>query len=319
MKLCVLAALFAAIPLVAQVDVQSDSDRVRVSIDGKPFTTFFMGADTPKPYLHPLRSASGKIVTRGYPMEKIAGEPTDHQHQRGMFFGHMLVNGTNFWANEFDYKEKNLGKIVLRELNEAKGGKKSGSIVATFDWFDQNKKLVLTEKRTMKFYSDPKTPDSKTPELRVIDFDFVLLPNGNVTFGDEKDGFFGIRVAQGIEEDRGGLMTNAEGKTGEKAVWGQPSNWVDYVGTVDGEKLGIAIFDNPSNLRHPERWHARAYGLFAVNPFMLSQVVNDKTQKGDYVLEAGKTLRLEYRVVIHPGDTQSAGIEALYQKYLKRQ
>ncbi|HEY3739425.1 MAG TPA: PmoA family protein [Bryobacteraceae bacterium] len=315
----VFAVLAAAIPLLAQVDIQPDNDRVRVSIDGKPFTTFFMGPDTPKPYLHPLRSASGKIVTRGYPMEKIAGEPTDHQHQRGVFFGHMLVNGTNFWANEFDYKEKNLGKIVLRELSEAKGGKKSGSIVATFDWLDQNHKLVLTEKRTMKFYSDPKAPESKAPELRVIDFDFVLIPNGKVTFGDEKDGFFGIRVAPGIEEDRGGLMTNADGKTGEKAVWGQPSNWVDYVGTVDGEKLGIAIFDNPANLRHPERWHARAYGLFAVNPFMLSQVVNDKTQKGDYVLEADKTLRLQYRVVIHPGDTKSADIEALYQKYLKRQ
>jgi hypothetical protein len=314
--LFVWAAAFAVLPASAQVDVKPDGDRIYVSIDGKPFTTFFMGPDVPKPYLHPLRSASGKIVTRGFPMEKIEGEPTDHQHQRGVFFGHMLVNGTNFWANEFDYKEKNLGKIVLRELGEAKGGKKSGSIVATFNWIDQDKKLVLTEKRTMKFYSDPSVP----PVLRMIDFEFVLIPNGKVTFGDEKDGLFAIRVHPGLQEDKGpGKMTNAEGKEGEKNVWGQPSNWVDYVGTVDGEQLGIAIFDHPSNLRHPERWHARGYGLFAVNPFMLSQVVNDKTQKGDYVLEADQTLRFEYRVVIHTGDTKSAGIEALYQRYLKRQ
>ena len=114
-------------------------------------------------------------------------------------------------------------------------------------------------------------------------------------------------------------MTNAEGKEGEKAVWGQPSNWVDYAGVIDGEPLGIAIFDNPANLRHPQRWHTRGYGLFSVNPFMLSQVVNDKTQKADYVLEADKTLRLEYRVVIHPGDTKSSDIESLYKKYVKRQ
>lgn len=302
-----------ALPALAQVDIKHDGDRIFVSIDGKPFTTFFMsGPEVPKPYLHPLRSASGKIVTRSFPMETIAGEPTDHQHQRGVFFGHMIVNGTNFWANEFDYKDKNLGKIVLKEVNEAKGGRKSGSIVASFNWLNENGKLVLTEKRTMKFYADP--------VLRVIDFEFLLIPNGKVTFGDEKDGFFAIRVNPAIQEEKGsGKMTNAEGKEGEKAVWGQPSKWVDYAGTLDGEQLGIAMFQHPSNLRYPERWHARGYGLFAVNPFLLSQVVNDKTQKAHYVLEAGETLRFEYRVVIHPGNTKAAEIESLYQKYLKRQ
>src|SRR5262249_35679435 len=140
----------------------------------------------PKPFLHPLRSASGKVVTRGFPMEKIAGEPTDHPHHRGVFFGHMLVNGTNFWANEFDSKDKNVGKIILDQVAEAKGGKKSGTVVASFRWMNETNKLVLTEKRTMKFYSDPL--------LRVIDFEFVLIPNGKVTFGDEKDGFFAVRL-----------------------------------------------------------------------------------------------------------------------------
>ena len=309
-----------ALPAFSQVDIKHDGDRIFVAIDGKPFTTFFIGSDVPKPYLHPLRSATGKIVTRGFPMEKIEGEPADHQHQRGVFFGHMIVNGTNFWANEFDYKDKNLGKVVLKEVSAAKGGRKSGSIVASFNWINESGKLVLTEKRTMKFYSDPK--------LRVVDFDFVLIPNGKVTFGDEKDGFFAIRLHPAFQEEQikgqptvpgTGKMTNADGKQGEKAVWGQPSNWVDYVGTLDGEPLGVAIFDHPSNLRHPERWHSRGYGLFAVNPFMLSQVVNDKTQKADYVLEADQTLRFEYRVVIHAGDTKAAEVESLYQKYLKRQ
>lgn len=316
MKLCL--ALLTALPLLAQVDIKHDGDRIFVNIDGKPFTTFFMAG--PKPYLHPLRAASGTVVTRGYPMEKIPGEPTDHPHHRGVFFGHMTVNGSNTWANEPGTDIPHQAKVVLKEVSEAKGGRKSGSIVASFNWIGEDGKLILTEKRTMKFYSGP--------ALRVIDFDFLLIPNGKVTFGDEKDGFFAIRVHPSIQEEKGngqpsgavqGKMTNAEGKVGEKNVWGQPSNWVDYAGAINGEAVGIAIFDHPNNLRHPERWHARGYGLFSVNPFMLSQVVNDKTQKADYVLEADKTLHLEYRVVIHPGDTKSANIEALYQKYLKRQ
>ena len=310
MKLALLLAA-ACLPALAQVDIKHDGDRIFVNIDGKPFTTFFMGA--PKPYLHPLRAATGTIVTRGFPMEKIPGEPTDHPHHRGVFFGHMIVNGSNTWANEPEQTEvQHKAKVVFKEVSEAKGGRKSGSIVTSFNWIGDDGKLILTEKRTMKFYSDPK--------LRVIDFEFLLIPNGKVTFGDEKDGFFAVRVHPQLQEEKGnGKMTNAEGKEGEKNVWGQPSNWVDYAGSIEGEPVGIAMFDHPSNLRHPQRWHARGYGLFSVNPFMLSQVVKDNTQKADYVLEPDKTLRLEYRIVIHPGDTKTANIDALYQKYLKRQ
>ena len=109
-----LALLTAALcaPVPAQVDIKHDGDRVFVSIDGKPFTTFYMGGpDVPKPFLHPLRSASGKMVTRGFPMEQIPGEPTDHPHHRGVFFGHMSVNGTNTWANEPSSKEAHMGKV----------------------------------------------------------------------------------------------------------------------------------------------------------------------------------------------------------------
>ena len=301
-----------ALPAVAQVEIKRDGTQIHVMVDGKPFTDFYFSPDLPKPFLHPLRSASDKIVTRGFPMEQIAGEPTDHPHHRGVFFGHMKVNGYNFWANEFGFEEKTRGKVVLKEITTAKGGKRSGTIAASFDWLEPGGKLVLTLKQTMIFYSDPK--------LRIIDYDFLMIPNGKVVFGDEKDGLFAVRVHPGIQEEKsGGKLTNAEGKSTEAQVWGQPSKWVDYAGTVDGEPLGIAFFDHPENLRYPQRWHARGYGLFAINPFMLSDVTKDKTTNADYVLENGKTLHLRYRMVIHPGTTAEAGIEQLYQKYLKRQ
>jgi len=85
----------------AQVKVVSEADRFRVEIDGKPFTDFVLrGGEAMKPYLHPLRSATGKIVTRHFPMEIVKGEPTDHPHQRGLWFAHDSVNGFDFWNNE---------------------------------------------------------------------------------------------------------------------------------------------------------------------------------------------------------------------------
>jgi len=49
----------------------------------KPFTTLYLGGEAPKPYLHPLRAADGKIVTRHFPMEMVEGESRDHPHHRG--------------------------------------------------------------------------------------------------------------------------------------------------------------------------------------------------------------------------------------------
>ena len=48
-----------------------------ISVEGKPFAVFHYGADANKPYLSPLRSASGKVVTRLFPMEVIPGVPQD--------------------------------------------------------------------------------------------------------------------------------------------------------------------------------------------------------------------------------------------------
>ena len=83
----VLLFFAAAIIAVAQVQITQEPGKIRVDIDGKPFTEFFTAAngDVPKPFLHPLRSASGKIVTRRWPQEQNTGEETDHPHHRGVF------------------------------------------------------------------------------------------------------------------------------------------------------------------------------------------------------------------------------------------
>ena len=82
-----------------------------------------------------------------------------------------------------------------------------------------------------------------------------------------------------------------------------------------GEKLGIAILDNPANPKHPTYWHSRSYGLFAANIFGEHDYYNDKTRDGSVTVEPGNSLRFRYRVIIHPGDAASANIADLYKKY----
>ena len=315
--------MLALLPLCAQVKfTQAAPDRIAVEIDGKPYTTFYLAPDGNKPYVWPLRTATGAIVTRHFPMEDFPGEVKDHPHHRGMFFSHGDINGINFWATEQPAATARKGQpkgqlkgqprlergsMTLKKVLEMKGGSKSGTIKAVFDGLDASGKPVMTETRTLVFYRDP--------ALRTIDYDIVIVPLQKLTFRDTKEGTFGIRLATSMQEDKGGHMMNAEGAETEKNVWGKRSAWVDYCGPVDGQTVGVAIFDNPANPRHPTYWHSRAYGLHAANIFGVRDFTGDKSQDGSLTVEPGQPLRFRYRVVIHSGTTPAAGIADLYKRY----
>jgi hypothetical protein len=301
-----------SVACVAQVQIKQSPDRVSVSIDGKPFTEFFAGPEAVKPYLHPLRTATGKIVTRSYPMETVAGEAKDHPHHRGLWITHGLVNEVDFWANEKNQKgagKAGRGTIITKRINAVESGKKKGTIGAAFEWQDPTGKGLLTEQRTMTFYSHP--------TQRWIDFDVTLTALDEVTFGDTKEGMFAIRLATDLEEKHTGKMRSADGKEGEKAVWGSRSPWVDFAGTLEGEKVGLAILDHPTNPRHPTYWHSRGYGLFAANPFGVRDFERDKAKNGDLKLAKGGAVRFRYRLIIHPGDATEAKIAEEFTKYAK--
>jgi hypothetical protein len=300
--------LASALALPAQVKLTRGQDRVAIEIDGRPFAVFIVGGSgVNRPYLNPLRSASGKAVTRSVPPGELPGESTDHPHQAGLFFGPGDVNGFNYWANLPSPPDPKNGRIVLRDLVSVKSGGQSGTVEALFDWLSPDGKPILTESRKTIFYADPK--------LRTVDVDLDLPAVEKVVFGDTKEGTFAMRLATALEEAHSGKMVNAQGAVGEKNVWGKRSEWVDYSGVIDGEPLGVAMMDHPGNPRHPTYWHARGYGLLAANPFGLHDFLNDKTQDGSMAVERGNHLRFRYRVIVHPGDHQAARIAELYRKY----
>lgn len=300
-----LPVLFLAVAASLSAQVRFDSDQVAVTVDGQPFTTFFYGNDAGKPFLAPLRSASGKVVTRAFPMEMIEGESRDHLHHRGLWFTYDDVNGVKFWENDPSYTKKPMGRVVVRETS-SKGGDRSGTLTATMEWLDQDGQILLVEDRDMIFYSDPK--------LRIVDFHVTLTAARDITLGDTKEGLFAIRLAENFTERRGGKIVNAEGLTGMKSVWGKRSSWVDYSGEVDGEKLGIAIFDHPTNPYYPAYWHARDYGLFSLNCFGQSAFDPDAEERITKIAKGDK-LNFRWRVVIHPGDAESGQVAELHKAF----
>ena len=294
--------LSLATMMCLSAQVKFNPDDKSVVIDGKPFTTFHYGADAGKPFLSPLRSASGKIVTRLFPMENVPGESRDHLHHRGLWFSYDDVNGVKFWENDPSYKKGRIGRIVVKD-SSWKGG---DTLKATMEWSDPEGKVLLVESRDMVFRADP--------ALRVIDFLITLTAAVDVTFGDTKEGAFAIRLAENFTEKRGGRISDGDGRVGMANVWGKRSKWVDYSGELDGEKLGVAIFDHPGNPHYPTYWHARSYGLFALNPF--GQNAFDPAAPENIVkLKAGEKITFRWRVVIHPGDAETGKVADLYKEF----
>ena len=310
--------LAVALCASAQVRFTQNEGQIAIEIDGEPFSTFYFGRDAPKPYLHPVRAANGTIVTRGYPMENIPGERHDHPHHRGLWFTHGEVNGFDFWANEPNQETQTKKGIVRMTHIEHKAGKASGTISGTFDWAEPGGHVLLTEERQMVFHSGSAN--------RLADFDLKLTAGSKaVKLGDTKEGTFAIRLATELEQDRPevtgiartGRIVSASGKEGEAQTWGKRAPWVDYSGSLQGKKLGVAIFDHPSNPKHPTHWHVRAYGLFAANIFGEHNFYEDDSRDASITLEPDESLHFLYRVLIHPGDAKQADIAKLYADYVQ--
>jgi hypothetical protein len=101
-------------------------------------------------------------------------------------------------------------------------------------------------------------------------------------------------------------------------TWGKRADWCDYYGPVDGKTVGVAMFDHPSNPRHPTWWHVRDYGLFAANPFGQHNFEKLPDPKaGEMVVKKGDKVTFKYRFLWHDGDELQGKVAEHWQDYSK--
>jgi hypothetical protein len=261
----------------------------------------------------PLRTASGVVVTRGFPVENDASAgdpkaPSFEPHQRPLYWGHGNVDGLDFWQEQVfdryytDHQNQPYGHAKLLNIKT-----EGDSINAEFSLRDGSEREIARERQSFRFGGEGQT--------RTLDCEFTLIATaGPIVFGDTKEGSFGIRLAQELS-GAGANMTNSEGAHGEKEIWGKPANWVSYGGQVGAQPVTVSVFDHPSSFRHPTTWHARAYGLFAANPFGWREFTRDSNKDGSWTVEADKKIVFKYRVLIADGKQSSQEIVQAYSEY----
>ncbi len=315
----------------------SDQKRVDVMMDGVLFTSYIWPENVMKPVLYPVITASGKEVTRGFPMKPRAGERVDHPHHVGIWFNYGDVNKLDFWNNSEAIpanKKSEYGTILHKSIEKKQGGKGRGLLVVNASWVAPDGKELLAEKTELLFSNQGAT--------RIIDRVTTLTAVGEtVSMADNKEGVFAIRVARQLElpskdevimTDAKGIPTKVksmsnEGVTGsyrssegikDDAVWATRGRWMDLNGTIEGEKIAIIICDHPKNVGYPTYWHSRGYGLYAANPLGWS-VFSKGKETLNYSVPAGKSVTFKYRMVIHNGsDLSDEAINALADEFAKK-
>lgn len=273
-------------------------------------------------------------MTRSWPMKEVPGEERDHPHHRSLWYSHGAVNGVDFWS-----ETPKAGKIVHDRFLKVKGGEKSGVIRSINRWIGTNGEAVLEDERTFRVYVTPRNerlfdyevtlyhPNTARKRERLVGAHGLMFQRKNpsdakpIVLGDTKEGSMAIRVNESMrliqpqKKPGKGRIVLSTGVEGDK-TWGKQAAWCDYSGPVDGKTVGVALFDHPSNPRHPTWWHVRDYGLFAANPFGVHDFEKKPPGTGDLQIPPGKSVTFKYRFYLHEGDEKEAKVAERWQAYV---
>lgn len=297
--------------------------QVAFSVDGVERVAWHYGAQYPRPFFFPLRGPSGAELTRmGHP-----GAP-NHEHHRSIWFSHKSVTGVDFWGDSGEARIRQHDWLAYEDGDEALMG-------VLLRWQDGHDPRPLLEQRVLVSVR----PAPEAPAETLLEVDTTFTPTAEMLeLGQTNFGFFAVRVAKSISAYFGdGQLTNDQGAQGEPKLFGKPSRWMDYSGSVRPGGLqrstgggmvhgrspklpatsadrargrqsvteGITFFDHPANPRHPAHWHVREDGWMGAS----------MTMNEPLLLTKQSPLRLRYLLHAHAGPSNQPRAESIFDAF----
>jgi hypothetical protein len=245
-----------------------------------------------KPYFHPLALGDGTCLTWL--------RPPDHPWHRALWFSWKLIDGVNYWEeNPRTGRSDGLTDIVGSVLKPKADF--SARINLDLSYHTPGGLPVLSEHRAIAI----ERPDQ--------DGAYGMNWESTFTAGSKKvtlacqGGYagFSCRLA---EKSGQWEVVDSEGRK-DTACYGQKARWMDFrlTDAASGRDAGITIFDHPANPRHPTPWYVLMrpdFGYFSP-AFLFNE---------PYLVPAGKSLSLRYRIRVHPGRPERAVLERIWSE-----
>ncbi len=247
--------------------------------------------DAPRPYLHPVTTPAGAILT--------TEAPADHPWHHALWFTIKFVNGENFWE---EYGE--FGTLRTREVETRPGG----GVRATLDWVRPDGTTVaLTETRTL-------TPRAIGDGMYAIDWAEELVPAADTVFDRTPFttwGGYGGLTLRGSPDWHDTELMLPDGSRHDRLL-GERADWCALQGSAplpDGRDraCGLVLVDHPDNPRFPTPWYgsnrADTYGEGWAN-FLNAAFLWDEPLS----VREGVALRVRHLVIVHDDALPAADI-----------
>ncbi|MDR8410297.1 PmoA family protein [Nonomuraea sp. 3-1Str] len=280
---------------------------VAVSAGGVQLLTYVYRPDTPvlespKPYLHPIRTLGGAEVS--------LFRPHDHVWHKGIAWSLPHVGEHNFWGGptyvhgRFYVQLDNNGSATHQEMTTLTAQGVRAGIGHTLAWTSQAGDPVIEERRGLEV----SVLDDATWAL-VFDTAMTNVSGAPLAFGSpttkgrENAGYGGL-FWRGPRSFTGGVIQSPAGAGGDE-LRGTRAEWFGFRGRHDGTggHSTIVMVDDTANPRHPPQWFARTeeFACLCPAPFFSEELE----------LPDGETLRFRYAVVVADGDRGEEGTALL--------
>ncbi|WP_461190421.1 DUF6807 family protein [Arthrobacter sp. Z4-13] len=260
---------------------------------------------SPRPYLHPVRTHGGTVVTDH--------QPLDHVWHLGVGVALQDVDGINFWGGRTYTREA--GQYVWRpdhgsitstgtsvEETDALTGGPDGGLRETLSWNGPHGAPVLVEERTW-------TWSGVSSAVWRLSLDFALSPAGDqpVSLGSpgsngRHEGGYGGFFWRLPECDGASVWTPAG--AGESEVHGSVTPWLAWAGKFPGGGSATLVFVPAGDFTDP--WFVRVDGYPGVGQSLAWDT--------PVMAEPGTPVQRSITVFVADGILGTADIEALINR-----
>ncbi|NDL59447.1 PmoA family protein [Phytoactinopolyspora mesophila] len=259
--------------------------------------------ESPKPYLHPIRTLAGDVVS--------LFRPHDHVWHKGIAWSLPHVGEHNFWGGptyvhgSFYVQMDNNGSAVHREMTALAAAGQRAQIGHRLDWRAQNGEPVIDEHRVL-------TVEVVDEGTWVLIFDTTMnnvsgapLDIGSPTTKGRPNAGYGGLFWRGPRSFTGGIVQSATTAGSGNDLRGTRAEWLGFRGQHDetGEWSTLVMVDDAANPQHPPLWFTRTEEFACLCP---APFFDEETRVDD-----GDTIRFRYAVVVATGDRDAEGTAQL--------
>ncbi|WP_324643066.1 DUF6807 family protein [Pseudarthrobacter sp. LT1] len=274
-----------------------------LTVDGRPVADYQDGShiravSSPRPYLHPVRTLGGTVVTDH--------QPLDHVWHLGAGVALQDVDGVNFWGGRTYTREAGayvwrpdhgtISATAVQQTDAANGH--GGTLQETLSWNGPDGTPILLEERSWAW-------SGVAPSIWRLSLDLALSPAGNMPVSLGSPGSNGR-----FEGGYGGFFWRlpacdaatvwTPGGSGEAETHGSVSRWLAWSGAFDGGPATL-VFVAPEGCTDP--WFVRVEGYPGVGQSL--------AWDAPVIARPGNSVRRSVTVFVADGNLATADIEAL--------